>query len=70
MLTFMFTNKPMNKITLNIAGEQVPVLFDGSRVTSPDFPDSTIDFVAFCGHRISQEMLVNICRDKIKSLPK
>lgn len=55
---------------LNIAGEQVPVLFDGSRVTSPDFPDSLIDFVAFCGHRISQEMLVNICRDKLESLPK
>jgi len=70
MQTFIYTNKPMNKITLNIAGEQVPVLFDGTRVTSPDFPDSNIDFVAFCGHRISQEMLVNICRDKIKSLPK
>ena len=69
MQTFIYTNKPMNKITLNIAGEQVPVLFDGTRVTSPDFPDSNIDFVAFCGHRISQEMLVNICRDKIKSLP-
>ena len=60
----------MNRITLNIAGEQFPVLFDGTRVTSPDFPDSLIDFVAFCGHRISQEMLVNICRDKLESLPK
>ena len=60
----------IDEITLNIAGEQVPVLFDGTRVTSPDFPDSNIDFVAFCGNRISQEMLVNICRDKLESLPK
>lgn len=55
----------MNKITLNIAGEPVPVLFDGQRVTSPDFPDIEMEFVAHCGHRISQEMLVQICKTKL-----
>jgi len=54
----------MSRLTLNIAGEQVPVLFDGERVTSPDFPDIEMEFVAGCGHRISQEMLVQICTTK------
>lgn len=58
----------MNKIILNIAGEQVPVLFDGSRVTSPDFPTMEVEFVAGCGHKITQEMLVNICRDKLEAI--
>jgi hypothetical protein len=58
----------MNKIVLNIAGEQVPVLFDGTRVTSPDFPNIEVEFVAGCGHRISQEMLVGICHDKLEAL--
>lgn len=55
----------MSKITLNIAGEKVPVLFDGTRVTSPDFPDIEMEFFAQCGHRISQQMLVAICTDKL-----
>ena len=55
----------MSKITLNIAGEKVPVLFDGSRVTSPDFPDIEMEFLAPCGHRISQQMLVDICKNKL-----
>jgi hypothetical protein len=58
----------MNKIILNIAGEQVPVLFDGSRVTSPDFPDIEVEFFAQCGHRISQQMLVDICHDKLEAI--
>jgi len=56
--------KEMSKLTLNIAGEPVPVLFDGKRVTSPDFPDIEMEFFAGCGHRISQEMLVQICATK------
>jgi hypothetical protein len=58
----------MNKIILNIAGEQVPVLFDGSRVTSPDFPDMEVEFVAGCGRKITQEMLVDICHDKLEAI--
>jgi len=58
----------MNKIILNIAGEQVPVLFDGSRVTSPDFPDIEVEFFAQCGQRISQQMLVDICHDKLEAI--
>ena len=58
----------MNKLILNIAGELVPVLFDGSRVTNPDFPDMEVEFVACCGHRITQEMLVDICCDKLEAL--
>lgn len=58
----------MNKIILNIAGEQVPVLFDGKRVTNPDFPDMEVEFVACCGHKITQEMLVDICHDKLEAL--
>jgi hypothetical protein len=56
----------MSKITLNIAGESVPVLFDGNKVTSPDFPDIEMEFFAQCGHRISQQMLVAICQEKAK----
>jgi hypothetical protein len=55
----------MSKINLNIAGEKVPVLFDGTRVTSPDFPDIEMEFFAQCGHRISQQMLVAICKEKV-----
>jgi hypothetical protein len=55
----------MSKITLNIAGEKIPVLFDGERVTSPDFPDIEMEFLAPCGHRISQQMLVDICKNKL-----
>lgn len=55
----------MSKITLNIAGEKIPVLFDGKRVTSPDFPDIEMEFLAPCGHRISQQMLVDICKTKL-----
>jgi len=58
----------MSRLTLNIAGEQVPVLFDGGRVTSPDFPDIEMEFVAGCGHRISQEMLVQICATKMQQV--
>lgn len=52
------------KLTLNIAGEQIPVLFDGKMVATPEFPSIPIDFTARCGQRISQEMLVQICHNK------
>ena len=55
----------MSKINLNIAGEKVPVLFDGNKVTSPDFPDIEMEFLAQCGHKISQQMLVDICKQKL-----
>jgi hypothetical protein len=56
----------MKTILLNISGEQIPCLFDGTRVTSPDFPDIEMEFLAPCGHRISQQMLVAICKEKVK----
>ena len=55
----------MSKIVLNIAGEKIPVLFDGTRVTSPDFPDIEMEFFAHCGQRISQQMLVDVCKQKL-----
>lgn len=61
------SKKEMKKLTLNIAGEQIPVLFDGKMVTTPEFPDIPIDFTARCGHRISQESLVLICQSKTKT---
>lgn len=61
------SKKEMKKLTLNIAGEQIPVLFDGVKVTTPEFPDIPIDFTARCGHRISQENLVLICQSKTKT---
>jgi hypothetical protein len=57
----------MNNIVLNIAGESVAVLFDGKRVTSPDFPNVEIEFVARCGTRITQQMLVEICKTKTQT---
>lgn len=57
----------MKKLILNIAGEQIPVLFDGVKVTTPEFPTIPIDFTAQCGHRISQENLVLICQSKTKT---
>lgn len=61
------SKKEMKKLILNIAGEQIPVLFDGKMVTMPEFPDIPIDFTARCGHRISQENLVLICQSKTKT---
>jgi hypothetical protein len=55
----------MSKVILNIAGERIPVLFDGTRVTSPDFPDIEMEFFAQCGQRISQQMLVDVCKQKL-----
>lgn len=58
----------MEPITLNIAGEKVRVLFDGERVTSPDFPDQPIDYTAPCGMHITQAMLVQVCNNKRKEI--
>ena len=59
--------KEMKNLTLNIAGEQIAVLFDGKMVTTPEFPTIPMDFTAQCGHRISQENLVAICHNKTKT---
>ena len=56
----------MTPITLIIAGEPVNVLFDGHRVTSPVFPDQAVEFTARCGTRVTQQMLVDICKTKPK----
>jgi hypothetical protein len=56
--------KPMTLLHLNIAGECVPVLFDGTRVTCPDFPTEPMHYQAPCGTTISQEMLVAVCKTK------
>lgn len=61
------SKKEMKKLTLNIAGEVIPVLFDGKMVTTPEFPAIPIDFTARCGRRISQEDLVQICHNKTKT---
>lgn len=55
----------MSRITLNIAGDSFDVLFDGDRVTSPEFPDQPINYTAPCGTRITQNMLVQICATKV-----
>jgi hypothetical protein len=49
---------------LCIAGESVVCLFDGNRVTSPEFPSVEMEYLAPCGTRITQEMLVNVCKMK------
>lgn len=56
------------KLKLCIAGEIVPVFFDGKQVTSKHFPDIPIEYTAPCGTRITQEMLVDICRKKLQTL--
>jgi hypothetical protein len=56
------------RLTLCIAGEMVPVFFDGKRVTSKHFPDIPIEYTAPCGIRITQKMLVDICRKKLQTL--
>ncbi len=55
----------MSKINLNISGESFDVLFDGERVTSPEFPDQPINYTASCGMKITQAMLVQICKNKV-----
>jgi hypothetical protein len=55
------------QIVLNIAGEQIPVLFDGQMVTTPEFPTIPMEFTARCGYRISQESLVMVCQNKTKT---
>ena len=57
----------MKTILLNIAGESVPCLFDGKRVTSPNFPDVEMEYLAPCGTRITQEMLVKVCKMKTQN---
>lgn len=58
----------MKKITLNISGETLDVLFDGERVTSSDFPDQPISYTASCGTKITQDVLVKICQTKVDTL--
>ena len=53
-------------IWINIAGDFFPVIFDGERVTTPEFPDISMDYTAPCGTRITQEMLVKVCENKMQ----
>ena len=53
-------------IWINIAGDSFPVVFDGERVTTPEFPDISMDYTAPCGTRITQEMLVKVCKNKMQ----
>ena len=41
--------------------------FDGERVTSPDFPSETLDYTSRCGVRITQSMLVEVCKQKTQN---
>ena len=61
-------NDDLKKIQLNIAGDSFEVLFDGERVTSPEFPDQPINYTAACGTRITQAMLVLICAKKLEAI--
>lgn len=57
----------MNRIiTLRIAGEVFDVRFDGIKVTTPEFPDEPVDYTSRCGNKITQEMLVNVCKNKLQ----
>jgi hypothetical protein len=56
------------KLTLNIAGDIIPVFFDGKKVTTIHFPDIPVEYTAPCGTKITQEMLVDICRKKLQTL--
>jgi hypothetical protein len=53
-------------ITLRIAGEVFDVQFDGIKVSTPEFPDEPVDYTSRCGTKITQEMLVNVCKNKIQ----
>ena len=55
-------------IWINIAGDSFPVVFDGERVTTPEFPDISMDYTAPCGTRITQEMLIMICAKKLQAI--
>ena len=53
------------KLTLCIAGESVEVLYNGTEVTSADFPGSNLHYTAPCGAEITQNILVKICASKV-----
>lgn len=63
----MNAQREMKTILLNIAGESVVCLFDGKMVASPDFPTIEMEYLAPCGTRITQEMLVQVCRMKTQT---
>jgi hypothetical protein len=53
-------------VLLNIAGQIHSVLFDGEKVTDTLFPEEKILCIPNpCGIEINQEMLVNICQQKL-----
>lgn len=56
------------KLKLCIAGEYLDVFFDGKQVSNTLFPDIPIDYTAPCGTRITQDMLVKVCKDKLKKI--
>jgi hypothetical protein len=52
-------------IWINIAGDSFPVVFNGEMVAMPQFPDIPVEYTAPCGTKITQDMLVLICRNKL-----
>jgi hypothetical protein len=52
------------RLTLNIAGEKIDVVYDGKVVKEP-FLDEPLHFYARCGHVVDQEVLVKICERQL-----
>lgn len=52
------------RMKLTIAGESFAVDFDGTIASSPDFPGTPLEYTAPCGTRVTQEMLVAVCKSK------
>jgi hypothetical protein len=55
-------------IWINIAGDSFPVLFDGEKVAMTQFPDIPVEYTAPCGTKVTQEMLVEVCKNKMQKI--
>lgn len=55
-------------IWINIAGQAFPVVFNGTMVATPEFPNVPMEYTAPCGTRITQNMLVMICAKKLQAI--
>jgi hypothetical protein len=58
-------DKSVCEVLVNIAGEVFPVLFDGRVASTPDFPNIPIEYISHCGIKITQAMMVSICKRKL-----
>lgn len=54
-------------MNLNIAGEQLTVLFDGKRVYDEN-NKLVVALKAACGQRLSQSILQKVCAEKMQKL--